>query len=98
MTTEISTNREHPIREVGKWFVITTKNNIDGRIIFSDRSGYSKLYVLNKHQRNEFNIDEMQKKEWISFDPEIVEFRTDDDVETITIDIAPVNPERKLLP
>lgn len=92
MTTEILVNQEHPIRDVGKWFVITAKNNINGSIIFSERLGTSKVYTLNKYQRNEFDIPEMRKNEWLSFDPDFVEFRTSDDIEEIVIDIAPVNP------
>jgi hypothetical protein len=92
MTHEILTNQTQPISEVGNWFVITAKNNINGTIIFSDNSGNTKLYVLKKYQRNEFNIDDMRKENHIIFDPEFVEIRTNDDQETIMIDIAPVNP------
>lgn len=98
MTKEILTNRELPIGEVGKWFIITTKNNINGSIIFGDRTGHLKSYELTKHLRSEFDISEMRKNEWVSFDPEFVEFRTDDDIEEIIIDIPPVNPEKKLIP
>lgn len=98
MTTEIETNRELPICDVGKWFVITAKNNINGNIIFSERSGNSKAYTLNKYQRKEFNIEEMRKNEWVKFDPDFVEFRTSDEIEEISIDIAPVNPNKKLIP
>ena len=76
MTTEIETNRELPILEVGKWFVIT----------------------LNKYQRKEFNIEEMRKNEWVKFDPDFVEFRTSDEIEEISIDIVPVNRDKKLIP
>lgn len=92
MTNYIETNKELPFREVGKWFVITAKNNINGNIIFSEKTGISKAYTLNKFQRNEFDIPEMRKNEWISFDPDIIEFRTSDDIEEILIDVAPVNP------
>jgi hypothetical protein len=97
MTIEIETNQELPIRAVGKWFVITAKNNINGSIIFSERSGNLKAYTLNKYQRNEFNIEEMRNNEWVKFDPEFVEFRTSDDIEEISIDIAPMNPDKKLI-
>jgi hypothetical protein len=40
----------------------------------------------------------MKKNEWISFDPIFVEFRTSDNIEEISIDIATVNQERKLIP
>jgi hypothetical protein len=98
MTTEISINQEHQIRDIGKRFFIRPKNNIDGSIIFSDNSGFSKAYTLNKYQYIEFDIDEMKKNEWISFDPIFVEFRTSDNIEEISIDIATVNQERKLIP
>jgi hypothetical protein len=92
MTTEISVNREHPISKVGKRFSISPKNNINGSIIFSEKSGYPKAYTLNKYQYKDFDIDDMRKNEWVKFEPEFVEFRTDNDIEEISINIAPVNP------
>ena len=92
MTREILTNQTLPIGEVGNWFVITNKNNINGSIIFSDNDGHTKIYPLHKYDRKEFNISEMVNNKWVSFVPLFVEFRTYDDVETIIIDVAFLNP------
>lgn len=90
MTTEILVNREHPISKVGKRFSISPKNNINGNIIFSEKSGNLKAYTLNKYQYKNFDISDMIKNKHILFEPEFVEFRTDDIIEEISINILPV--------
>jgi hypothetical protein len=86
MNKEILIGEEIPVSQIGYSFVITTKNNINGRIIFSDMSGQLKSYSLTKNLRSEFNIPEMVKNNHISFSPDFVEFRSDDDLDTIVID------------
>ena len=95
MTWEIATNIEHPIGKIGSHFVITSKNSVDGRILFTDNDGNLKSYSINKYQRTEFDLLQMLQNEWIGFDPIYIEFKTKDDtVETISIDFPLVNPTK----
>jgi hypothetical protein len=95
MTWEIATNIEHPIGNIGNHFVITSKNSVDGRIIFTDNDGNQKSYTINQSQRTEFDLPQMLQNEWIGFDPIYVEFRTKNDtIETISIDLPSVNPTK----
>ena len=95
MDYEVNVNEKLPISSIGKWFVISGKENINGRIEFSDNFGNSYSVRLHKFDRNEFNLEDLKKHSIIKFDPLFVEFFTEDEVETITITVAPVNPQAK---
>lgn len=95
MDYDFNVNEKLSIGHVGKWFVISGKNNINGRIEFSDNFGNMYSVRLHKYDRNEFNIEDLRKDGIIKFDPSFVEFFTEDEIETITIAVAPVNPQTK---
>jgi hypothetical protein len=86
MNMEILISEMIPISQIGGSFVITTKNKINGRIIFTNIEGQLKSYSLTKYNRCEFNISEMIENKFMTFYPDFVEFRSDDDLKSIVID------------
>jgi hypothetical protein len=95
MDYDFKVNEKLSIGHIGKWFVISGRNNINGRIEFSDNFGNMYSVRLRKNDRNEFNIEDLRKNGIIKFVPSFVEFFTEEEIETITIAVAPVNPQTK---
>ena len=85
---EILIGEKIHISQIGNSFAISIQNNINGKIIFNTTFGESKSYSLHKNLRKEFNITGMIEQRYLSFYPDFVEFESDDDLKSITIDLC----------
>lgn len=79
-------NRVISIDEFNNSFRIINESKYEGYVIFSDTANLNILrYHMPEDSSRMFNIKEMIKEQWIDFKPTTIQFRTEGDIDYITV-------------
>ena len=86
MVKEIEIDYPHPVAEMGKRFMISKFDSIDGQVEFSDDSGEISFNLISKNKEYTFDtskvISSLTEREFI---PKFVTFRSNKKIISITI-------------